>query len=236
MQEVMMTKPGRHFILLSLILFSAIARGELEQGTEDLNDNPAHEVIAAGNITIPQQDPNKILHPLSALNTARITFYDPSVNSRLEGGNRDAFGETINSIEDAERNGRPVTIAADNYGSFGRQCNRESKRCLVLIHTAGFDTYFPAYRKRFPHLPKNTFLGIVEDTGGAFAGTNGKRMDLATRNRSFARSVPGGFNDHVTWTQVQNPCGSAEAGRQCDLTTASLAPQTLAMLNISNVQ
>jgi hypothetical protein len=161
---------------------------------------------------------------------ANVTFYNPNSNSRLEGGPRTRFGETINAVSDAIKNGRPVTVAADYKGSFGAECNQLHRRCLMLVKATGFDRLFPEYRKKFPHLPKNTFIGIIEDTGGAFFHTAGRRFDLAIRSSALARALPSWFDDDVKWIKLKNPCGTKLGGRECVLNERALAPEIVSTI------
>ena len=238
-----MKLPARHILAACALSFvSSISHASIGADQFDETTTPAITSINQGNqvkgVTVPENaippDLRLVLEPLSDVNSARVTFYDPDINNAMEGGGLDLFSERINSVEDSIKNGRPITLAADKYGKFGSACNREDQRCLMLIHTKGFDRTFPGYRQKFKYLPKDTFLGIIEDTGGAFAGKAGTRMDIAVRNRSLARAVPGGFNDHVRWTHVDNPCVNGAKGRQCDMSLSSLGPTAVALLNSSN--
>lgn len=186
-----------------------------------LSSSFAHAALGGAVAEPDRQD--LVLNSVGDVEKARVTFYNPNNSSRLEGGPKNQFSEPINSIEDAIRNGRPVTLAADTWGKFGADCNRREKRCLILIKTEGFDRLFPAYRGRFPNLPRNSFLGIVEDTGGAFYGTKGKRFDLAARNQSLANTVPGFFAEYASSLRLANPCGQGKDSRHCVLVAAKLA-------------
>lgn len=114
------------------------------------------------------------------------TVYNPGISNSMQGGKLTRFSgvvqERVNSIEDAAKNGRPVTVAMDYLGGFGAKCNRRERRCLLLVHVPGLDKVMPAYSKRFPNLPKNSFLAIVEDTGGAFYNKGTGKLDIPMRN------------------------------------------------------
>jgi hypothetical protein len=190
-------------------------------------------VVTNSKSTASASSSGRILHAVSAVSSARVTFYDPSMDTKMEGGDKDLYGDVVNSIEDSSSNGRPVTLAADRAGAFGNECNRVNQRCLILFHVVGFDQAFPSYHKHFPHLPKDTFLGLVEDTGSDFTHTNGSRFDLASRSSRNADAAPRGLNTNVKWTVIDNPCGDGEAGRRCDFSTASLTSETMAMLDVT---
>lgn len=220
-----------------VILASTVPAGATLSGSSS-NDLPdftgsANLPPSADAIIRNADEPIRIaLQPASAVNSARVTFYDPNQNNALEGGGNNRYSERINSIEDAIQNGRPVSIAADVYGKFGKACNRSSSRCLILVTAEGFDRLYPQYRQRFPNLPANSFIGIIEDTGSAFFGKGTKRLDLAARSSRLARAIPPGFNDRVRWVQMQNPCGAGHAGRMCDFGQTTVAPTALAMLDM----
>jgi hypothetical protein len=170
------------------------------------------------------------LRHLSAPRMSRVTFYNPSVNNSMEGGRKNRHGETVNSIEDAAKNGRPVTIAADYLNTFGELCNQKYKRCTLLIKMAGFDIAYPSYRKKFRYLPKNTFIAIVEDTGGAFVNTNGKRFDIASLSKKLQKGIPRYMNQYVKWFRLHNPCGSDDDSRRCNLANAHISPAAVTAL------
>lgn len=165
-----------------------------------------------------------------SFSSARLTAYNPNPSSyrskreaRLEGGKHTRFGaETLNSVENSIRNGRPVSIAADYTGAFGKQCNQRNQRCLIAFYVEGFDELFPGYRRKFSYLPKDWFLGIVEDTGGAFVGKGSKRFDVAIERRSLSFGVTAGFN-RARWVRVANPCGDNARARYCDLSNLRVA-------------
>jgi hypothetical protein len=169
------------------------------------------------------------LTSVASIRKSKFTVYNPSINNSMEGGGRNRNGEKINSVEDAVINGRPVTLAADYTGSFGKTCNQRDHRCTILVLAPGFDSMFPAYRRKFPNLPRNSFIGIVEDTGSAFIGSNGNHFDIAVRNRALTVTNPVTIRS-ASWSIVRNPCGSSTSGRLCNLAEASLAPTTVAML------
>lgn len=153
---------------------------------------------------------------------SKPTFYNPSINNKMEGGAHTRFSgrykkEYVNSVEDAINNGRPVTVAMDYKGEWGQRCNRREKRCTLLVTASGFDKAFPQYRKKFPNLPDNTFLAIVEDTGGAFYGKGTKKIDIATRNNKYYRSAPQGFSSLAFQVLEEPKCGTGSKARYCDL-------------------
>lgn len=216
--------------------------------------NPLNAGIAS------QKTKDKVGQDLLILNAiskdadyARVTFYDPDVNNAMEGGpctNRGNIvkkkgkalgctgGEYLNSVEDSIQNKRPVSVAADDKGAFGASCNsvRGDKRCTILIYLQGFDRLYPNYHKSFPHLPKDTFIALVEDTGGDFHYTKGHRFDIAVRSRQLARAAPGFIRSEVHWTKLQSPCGLGAKSRTCEFADAHLAPTVLAMLNLKEDQ
>jgi len=147
---------------------------------------------------------------------SKPTFYNPNINDSMEGGNKTRFGEAINSVEDSIRNGRPVSIAMDYKGSFGAECNRRNRRCTLLVCSKGFSSAFPAYNNAFPNVPNNCFVGIVEDTGGAFKYKGTAKIDIATRHSRYYRSNPKGFNS-VAFSKIQSPCGLTASARRCDV-------------------
>ncbi len=157
-------------------------------------------------------------------NQTKLTFYnsDPSsyksaAEASMEGGSKTRFGELLNSVEQAVKNGRPVSLAMDYTGAFGKKCNQKERRCTLLIHAPGFDNEYPTYAKRFPNLPKDTFIGIVEDTGGAFKGKGTSKIDLAVRNRNLANGGSRKINTKtkLSFTQINNPCGQSSKARSC---------------------
>lgn len=124
------------------------------------------------------------------------TIYNPNIEGRMEGGKRNRHGEKITSIEDAAKTGRPVTVAMDIRGEFGQKCNwknstgTQRRSCLLLVHLPGLDEVYPEYKKKFPNLPKDSFLAIVEDTGGAFYHKGTGKMDIPFRTNKLYRSSP----------------------------------------------
>lgn len=191
-------------------------------------------VFAAGEkIPLPQSRPKPDSGPtlklVDAVKRAKFTVYNPNVNDNMEGGPKNRYSEPINSIEDAAKNGRPVTLAADAYNRFGSACNQRQRRCLILVLAPNFDSMFPEYRKKFTNLPRNSFLGIVEDTGDAFNGSNGTHFDIAVRNRHWTFGRPLTFVS-ARWLRINNPCGLTSRGRNCNLAEARLEPTTLAMV------
>jgi len=123
---------------------------------------------------------------MSSCTPTHSSVYNPNDGGSLEGGGQTRFGESINSIEDAARNGRPVSVSMDETGTFGRNCNRSSSRCLLLVHVPEIDKKFPAYARKFPNLPKDTILAIVEDRGDAFVGKGTGKLDIAIRSSRLA--------------------------------------------------
>lgn len=172
------------------------------------------------------------LEALSSKKTARMTFYNPNSSSSMEGGPRNRYQEPIHSVEDAIQKGVPISVAADVYGSFGKECNQKDRRCTLLFHAKGFDRLFPEYRKRFRNLPKDTFIGIVEDTGGAFFHAGPTHFDLAVRSRALANATPSFFQTHVSWARVENPCGDGADSRNCHVAMARPSGELLAFLNV----
>lgn len=128
-----------------------------------------------------------------------VTHYgsDPSKYSgpkeaKLEGGPKDRHGRLLNSVEESIQNGQPVSLAGDIYNEFGQRCNQSPKSaCLMLLCYNNFDQVYPEYRARFPGVQKNCLIGVITDTGGAFFGTNGKKIDVATRSIEKARKISG---------------------------------------------
>lgn len=159
---------------------------------------------------------------------ARVTFYNPSSKHAIEGGKHTRFGtdEKVHSIEMAIKTGRPVTVAADYTKAFGNACNQTDSRCTLLFKMGGFDAKFPGYRKKFKYLPKNTFIAIVEDTGGAFIGTNGTRFDLSSLSKELEFAIPKYMNQYVTWVRLNTPCGMDEGARYCNYEMAYISEQT----------
>lgn len=159
---------------------------------------------------------------------ARVTFYNPSSKRAIEGGKHTRFStdEKVHSIEMAIKTGRPVTVAADYLNSFGDACNQTDSRCTLLFKMAGFDAKFPGYRKKFKYLPKNTFIAIVEDTGGAFVGTNGSRFDLSSLSSELEFAIPSYMNQYVTWVRLNTPCGMDEGARYCNYEMAYISEAT----------
>lgn len=146
----------------------------------------------------------------------KSTFYNPKDGSSMEGGSKNRFEERVLSVQDAIRTGNPVTVAMDSQGDFGKQCNQRAKRCTVLVCNPGFDDVFPQYRRKFTNVPPNCFLGIVEDTGGAFRGRGTSKLDIASASSSHARANPRG-TERSTFQIVENPCGTGARARNCDL-------------------
>jgi len=163
---------------------------------------------------------------------SKLTFYNPAPHTyrsrgeaQVEGGSKTRFQEPINSIEASIRNGRPVTLAADIYGSFGRDCNRRERRCTILVTIPGFDRLYPEYRRKFPHAPADSFFGIVEDTGGSFYGKGTSRLDMASLRASLARGATPRYlrENQTTWRKVESPCGMRSSARRCDLSNVRLS-------------
>lgn len=132
---------------------------------------------------------------LNSCSSSVPTVYNPNIGGSMEGGGKNRLGEKINSIEDAAKNGRPVTVAMDRFGAFGAQCNNKSrngssKRCLLLVQLPGLDKQYPAYGKKFPNLPADSFIAMVEDTGGAFSYKGTGKMDVPFRSGGLYRASP----------------------------------------------
>lgn len=118
--------------------------------------------------------------------------YGSAAEAKLEGGEKDRHGRKLNSVEESIKNGRPVSLAGDKDGEFGRRCNQSpTKACLMLVCYEKFDEVFPEYRARFPGVQKNCLIGAIVDTGGAFYGSNGGKIDVATRSITKARTISG---------------------------------------------
>lgn len=145
-----------------------------------------------------------------------VSYYNPLDNSAMEGGSENRYTERIQSIQSAIRTGNPVTVAMDIHGEWGKQCNRADKRCTLLVCNKGFDRAFPKYRERFPAVPDNCFLAIVEDTGGRFYHKGTKKLDIASASRAHARAAPRD-TEETTFQVVENPCGTGARARNCDL-------------------
>jgi hypothetical protein len=126
-----------------------------------------------------------------------ITHYgaDPSQyksarQALMEGGAIDRYGQKLNSVEQSIKNGRPVSLAGDTQGQFGSRCNTSpSRSCLMLVCYDNFDQTFPEYRSRFPGVQKNCLIGVVVDTGGAFTGTSGRKIDVAVNDIKKAETL-----------------------------------------------
>lgn len=152
------------------------------------------------------------------------TFYVP-ISQGIEGGPRNRHGEMIQTVETAAKRGTPVTVAADHIGDFGRRCNSNSpdRRCLLLVHASGFDGIFPAYRKKFKNLPKDSFVALIEDSGSPKYFHNrpqdaeGKHLDIATDRRELALRAPMGFSS-LRWVELASKC-QGRAARDCDFST-----------------
>lgn len=133
---------------------------------------------------------------MNSCTTSLPTVYNPSINNRMEGGSKNRMGEKVNSIEDAAQNGRPVTVAMDRFGDFGSKCNwknnsgTSTRRCLLLVHLPGLDRKYPSYGNKFPNLPADSFLAIVEDTGGAFSHKGTGKIDIPFSRHNYHRSNP----------------------------------------------
>jgi|GEM_PF-5623655 len=121
------------------------------------------------------------------------------------------FGEKLNSLEQASKNGRPVSLAMDHRGSFGALCNRAQSRCTILVCGKGFDSKVPQYAKAISGLPKDCFLGIVEDTGPSVSGKDDQMVMVSVEsNKSFS-----GVSDWK-YQLVDSPCGKSRLARDCD--------------------
>lgn len=229
-------------LTLALIFFALQNAALAEVGSEPVADVEA--VLASAMPTeMPVLVPMPVPRPAAAdgvalknlgiARAARVTFYNPNSNSLMEGGPINRFTERINSVEDAIRNGRPVTVAADIYGPFGEMCNQRDKRCLLLIRLPGFDTAYPSYRKKFAKLPRNSFIALVEDTGGAFFNTEGKRFDIAVRSHNLAGAVPPYINPQVKWMRLHSPCGNDARARRCQLSDAHITGEAMSAMGLS---
>lgn len=114
----------------------------------------------------------------------------------MEGGKRNRHGENVIAIEDAAKTGQPVTVAMDIRGEFGKQCNwknnngTQRKSCLLLVHLPGLDKTYPAYKNKFPNLPQDSFIAIVEDTGGAFYNKGTGKMDIPFKDKKLYKASP----------------------------------------------
>lgn len=163
------------------------------------------------------------------------TKYANAAEERMEGGPLDRHGGRLNSVEESIQNGRPVSVAGDIHGEFGRRCNQSPKKaCLILLCYKNFDQVFPEYRARFPGVQKDCLIGVVVDTGGAFYGTNGRKIDVATRSIEKARKISGGGRYYEIETDDCN--ASRDDKRKCEVnnvTAACLADGTGAV-NKSN--
>lgn len=146
---------------------------------------------------------------LKSCSNSIATVYDPSDESLMEGGKKTRMSgksgealELVNSIEAAATNGKPVTVAMDLEGEFGARCNSknslgtETRRCLMLVTLPGLDEKYPEYGKRFKNLPQDSFLALVEDTGGAFRGKGTGKIDIPFTTDGWAESSP--FNNAIT--------------------------------------
>lgn len=165
----------------------------------------------------------------------KITWYNPSINDSMEGGKSTRYGggETVNAIEDAIKNGRPVTIAADYENAFGETCNQRDRRCTVLIRLKGFNIAYPSYRKKFPYLPRNTFIAIVEDTGSAFVGSNGAKFDIASRSKKLYKASTPSLSKVATWSRLVSPCGSDEGSRYCNLSNDHISGEAMTAMGLT---
>lgn len=142
--------------------------------------------------------PSKAPNPnfLNSCSQSLPTVYNPSKNSRMEGGANNRMGEKVISVEEAAKTGKPVTVAMDRFGDFGSKCNWKSsdgsstRRCLLLVHVPGLDQNYPAYGKKFPNLPVDSLLAIVEDTGGAFSYKGTGKIDIPFSKNNFHKANP----------------------------------------------
>lgn len=124
---------------------------------------------------------------LTSCSNSLPTVYNPKISNKMQGGKHTRFNskanpETVNTIQQAAINGRPVTVAMDYLGKFGQSCNSLDRRCIVLVNVPGLDRAIPQYAAKFPNLPKDSFLAIVEDTGGAFYGKGTGKIDIPMTN------------------------------------------------------
>lgn len=156
------------------------------------------------------------------------TKYANEAEKRMEGGPKDRHNGYLNSVEESIQNSRPVSVAGDIHGEFGRRCNQSPKKaCLILLCYKNFDQVFPEYRARFPAVQKDCLIGVVVDTGGAFYGTNGNKIDVATRSIEKARKISGGGRYYEIETDDCN--SSTDDKRTCkvnNVTAACLADGT----------
>ncbi len=147
---------------------------------------------------------------LNSCTNSLPTIYNPSIGGSMEGGSSNRMGEKVNSMEQAAKNGRPVTVAMDRFGEFGAVCNNKdrrgnSKRCLMLVHLPGLDSMFPAYGKKFPNLPADSFIALVEDTGGAFSNKGTGKIDIPFSKGKFYRNNPfGKVNFEILQSGITN--------------------------------
>ncbi|MGE4130275.1 MAG: SH3 domain-containing protein [Bdellovibrionales bacterium] len=152
---------------------------------------------------------------------ANPATYASAAEARMEGGSKDRYGLPLTSVEESIRNGRPVSLAADHTGSFGRECNRKGNPCLMLVCYSQFDRLYPSYRRKFPGVPANCLIGVIVDTGGAFGGSNGRKIDVAVQNRRVYQSVSGSGS----YTKISTPTceGSVSKKRVCDVSSLRVA-------------
>jgi hypothetical protein len=141
------------------------------------------------------------------------TKYASAKESKLEGGSRTRYGKELNSVEQSIKNGNPVSLAGDTEGAFGQRCNRKDSACMMLVCYPKFDATYPEYRAKFPGVQKNCLIGLIEDTGGAFKGKGGSKIDVATQSIEKARKISG----DGSWTEIKTlGCdGSVDAKRKC---------------------
>lgn len=148
------------------------------------------------------------------------TRYASLAEANMEGGEFDRWGKDpkknkLNSVEEAIKNKRPVSLAGDTKGGFGKRCNSRNSACLMLVCYPSFDKNYPNYRRTFPNVPKNCMIGAVVDTGSAFTHKGGTKLDVATKDIQIARSL----KETGEWTELQSPnCkGGAGVVRACDV-------------------
>lgn len=126
-------------------------------------------------------------------------------------GSSTRFGEKLNSLEQAIKNGRPVSLAMDHTGSFGSVCNRAQSRCTLLICGKGFDSKVPQYAKSIAGIPKDCFLGIVEDTGPSVSGKGDQQVMISVESSKIFSGVT-----DLKYQLVDSPCGKSRSSRDCD--------------------
>lgn len=221
--------------LLSLAVLSlqmAAAHAHTQTHTDAKSNVQAHSHSQSQSQSQRQSQHVAQIQPKKLCKThGRATFYNP-VHEGVEGGELNRHDERITTVETAIQTGFPVTIAADTEGDFGRLCNRISpdRRCLILVRAPGFDRIYPEYRKAFPRLKKDRFIGMIEDSGSPMAFSYhpsdqaGGHIDIAVERRILGYSAPRGFS-RQEWVEISSPChGSWSKVRKCDFRQFALDP------------